>query len=201
MRASAKPEPYISNRLWSGAIALFLVTLFVGALGSDLLARGAADPPRAPQLLRELANLDGLLQVVEGDTVRVQLGAGERPLSLSCCFTLEAQAVFRQPDSGAWGIWMDGGDDTQVRALVRPDGYFREPLMRRWQQFIHLTPSRNQIVLHSEPFRLTLRLNREVAAEMPLTRYQTSTRIGILLEAAHPADVLWEYIRVYASES
>lgn len=190
----AKLQPDVPLLLWR-ATAVGLLLLVLGGLGLGLLlAGGLADPPRAPLLSRELPGPDGLAVTAEESWQRLTVADDLVPP-----FTLEAEAIFRDVASGAWGVWLNtprSEQTTRVRLLVRPDGYLRDPFRNadRWSQFIHLRPARNRVALHVAEGEIVLRVNDEIAQRAPYDAAAPAS-VGILLE--DDTNLLWQGIWLY----
>lgn len=193
----AKSDVHVVPALWRVTLA-GLAALVIGGAGlALLLAGGFADPPRAPVLTRVLDSPNALPTTQENGWELLTLVEDALPP-----FTLEAEAIFLNPSSGEWGLWLDAGD-TRLRLLVRPDGYYRTPFLApdsvpdRWIEFMHLTPARNRAVLHVAGGEVVLRLNDEIAERAPYDA-DLLARLGVVLKG--DSALLWQYVRLYTSE-
>ncbi len=145
------------------------------------LSVGAADPPRAPQLML--------------DTIAP---APINPLPAPP-YTLEVSATNSGPPDSAWGFWIGADESDALVCLIDGQGYrsVAHGVERDWSQFIHLKPQTNGLYLNVEASQsATFRINGEIVWRGSIAS-TSENRWGIAADAAPQLNGL--RVRVFAS--
>ena len=150
------------------ALLALALTLAIGVGAAWALARGAADPPRAPVLMLNENRQDRLVPAATLNGVRLYHLA-DAPIIDSLPFTIELEAVNEGEPRSAWGVWitpgrLESGDGLPI--MISDQGYILSPLdstALEQAQFMHISAAHNRLTLHVDAEgNMTLRVNDEV---------------------------------------
>lgn len=194
----AESTQLVSRFKWWVVVATLVLTV-VGGIGlTIILANGAANPPRAAVLIREMID-DSMLSAV-GSIGDVELHGEESPLIAP--FTIEMNASNNGASDSAWGIWLRVLDRENIQDwsqwwvwLVDNQGYMSTDQPLSWSEFLHIQPrNENKLSLHIEATgTTTFRINNEVAwtGELPAEHFQWG------IAYYHNPQLIWGGIRLF----
>lgn len=182
----------VSQHKWHLALSIFLITIIAGIAVVILLALGAANPPRAGELVWQADTAHGWPLLPYSGQFDLHIARISLPQSP---FTLEIIASNEGTPASAWGLWLRTSDGIQS-FLVSNEGYMSisNDENAHWAQFIHVRAATNKLYLHVQDDQAaTFRINDEIAWQgtiMPLADW------GIVLYGG--PDITWQSMRLYA---
>ena len=191
----------VPDSKWRIALFSLALTLLIGTGLAWVLARGAADPPRAPRLVLNENRCDRLgLAGAAADARLYRLA--DAPALEGLPFTIEVTAINEGEPRSAWGVWIgDAGAGDVLLLLVSDQGYVLSALdspTLQHHQFMHISAVENHLSLHAgEDSKLTFRVNDEEFATVELSHVFPLDYGIVLLGEAHLAS--FEF-RVYAAD-
>ncbi len=163
----------VPDSKWRIALFSLALTLTLGVGLAWVLARGAADPPRAPQVVLNENRFDRL--VLAGASADARLyRLADVPAFEGLPFTIEVTAINEGEPRSAWGIWIGDARAADVLLLLVSDqGYVLSGLdspTLQHHQFMHISAVENRLTLHAgEDSGLTFRVNDEVFRTLELS--------------------------------
>src|SRR5690606_18055526 len=194
----AESTQLVSRFKWWVVVATLVLTV-VGGIGlTIILANGAANPPRAAVLIREM--IDDAMLSAFGSIGDVELHGEESPLIAP--FTIEMNASNNGASDSAWGIWLRVLDRENIQDwsqwwvwLVDNQGYMSTDQPLSWSEFLHIHPrNENTLSLQIEATgTTTFRINNEVAwtGELPAEHFQWG------IAYYHNPQLIWGGIRLF----
>lgn len=195
---SVEVDAPVSPARWRLVLFALCVTLIGGAALAFILALGAADPPRAPNLALNVRSDDGMIDAGTFDGARLLAF----PLALTPPFTIEVQAGNSGAAGSAWGIWLrvsdSNGSVRDLPMLVDQTGYVVSGLDSptfQHVQFMHIQPGSNRLYLHVDQANTAVfRVNDEIFAAVPLPGMMVEAA-GLALDGSAVVD--WKAIKTY----